>query len=55
LQRAIKRNVEKLDEKRLIHYYDKYYYAAQRLHFERDNPRDKADLIFDNNLQTELA
>jgi uridine kinase len=49
LQRAIKRNVEKLDEERLIHDYDTYYYAAQRLHFERDKPKQVADIIFDNN------
>ncbi len=55
LKRAIKRNVEKLDEERLVLDYDMYYYAAQRLHFDRDKPRDKADLIFDNSLQIELA
>jgi uridine kinase len=48
LKRAIQRNVEKLDEARLIHDYDKYYYATQRLHFEKDNPRQAADLIFNN-------
>jgi uridine kinase len=49
LKRAIKRNVEKLDEERLIHDYLTFYYAAQRLHFERDNPKHSADLIYDNN------
>lgn len=48
LQRAVTRNVEKLDEDRLMHDYAVYYYAAQRLHFERDDPRSKADCIFDN-------
>jgi uridine kinase len=48
LQRAIQRNAEKLDEVRLIHDYETYYYAAQRLHFERDDPQKAADLIFDN-------
>lgn len=50
LQRAIQRNVEKLDEQRLIHDYDTYYYAAQRLHFEKDEPQKAADLIFYNDL-----
>jgi uridine kinase len=48
LRRAISRNVEKLDEARLIHDYEVYFYAAQRLHFERDDPRSKADCIFEN-------
>ncbi|HJS55811.1 MAG TPA: hypothetical protein VJ765_14760 [Chitinophagaceae bacterium] len=50
LQRAIRRNVEKLDKATLIHDYDRYYYAAQRLHFERDNPKNQADLIFNNEI-----
>ena len=49
LQRALHRNVEKLNEKELLHDYDVYYYAAQRLHFERDDPKQAADIIFDNN------
>lgn len=48
LKRAIKRNVEKLDEERLIHDYHTFYYAAQRLHLRRDNPVRIADLIFTN-------
>lgn len=48
LQRAIKRNVEKLDEKSLRQDYHTFYYAAQRLHFEKDNPKENADTIFIN-------
>lgn len=48
LQRAIERNAEKLEEEQLISDYDTYYYAAQRLHFEKDGPRRSADLIFNN-------
>lgn len=48
LTRAIKRNVEKLNEERLIHDYQTYYYAAQRLHFEKDDPKGNADIIFIN-------
>ena len=50
LQRAIRRNVEKLDEAKIIHDYETYYYAAQRLHFERDGPQKAADVIFYNDL-----
>jgi uridine kinase len=50
LQRAINRNIEKLDEDRLIHDYDTYYYAAQRLHFEKDDPQRSAEIIFYNDL-----
>jgi len=49
LERAIKRNVEKLDKKQLIHDYQTYYYPAQRLHFKKDNPTAAADFIFNNN------
>jgi uridine kinase len=52
LKRAIKRNVEKLDEERLIQDYHTFYYPAQRLHFERDCPVAAADIIYDNNLTT---
>jgi len=51
LQRAIQRNVEKLDKERLIENYNKYYYAAQRLHFERDDPQSASDVIFRNDLK----
>src|SRR5262245_36049964 len=48
LQRAIARNVENLDEERLIHDYQVYYYPAQRHHFQKDDPFDAADIIFQN-------
>ncbi|MGQ0738864.1 MAG: uridine kinase [Bacteroidota bacterium] len=48
LQRAIKRNIEKLETEKLVRDYQTFYYAAQRLHFERDNPVGSADLIFIN-------
>jgi len=49
MERAVERNIEKLDKERLVHDYHTIYYAAQRLHLERDNPLTKADIIFDNN------
>ena len=55
LQRAIHRNVEKLDELQLIFDYNTYYYPAQRLHIDRDNPRSSADIIFNNDKQPQLA
>jgi len=45
LKRAIQRNVEKLEEEKLIQDYNTYYYAAQRYHFEKDNPKAHADFI----------
>jgi uridine kinase len=48
LKRAIKRNIEKLDEKRLVNDYHTYYYAAQHIHFQSDKPKQLADLVFNN-------
>jgi len=49
MQRAINRNIEKLDDQQLIHDYNTYYYPAEQYHFEKDNPKEKADFIFNNN------
>jgi len=49
LQRAMRRNAEKLDEESLIHDYHTFYYPAQLLHFEKDNPRESVNIVFDNN------
>jgi uridine kinase len=49
LQRAISRNAENLDEESLIHDYRTYYFAAQELHFKKDNPQISADMVFENN------
>lgn len=48
LQRALERNVEQLSRERLIHDYEVYYHAAQRLHIQKDHPEASADLIFEN-------
>lgn len=48
LKRALERNVENLSEEELVRDYETYYYAAQRLHFKKDNPITIADIIFDN-------
>ncbi|MDP4264894.1 MAG: hypothetical protein Q8941_20365 [Bacteroidota bacterium] len=48
LKRAVKRNAEGLGEKDLIMYYTTHYYPAQRYHFDKDQPAEKADVIFVN-------
>lgn len=48
LKRAIKRNVESLSAEKLVQDYQVFYYAAQQLHFEKDNPQGAADIIFNN-------
>ena len=55
LRRAIKRNIEKLDVKRLIHDYETFYYAAQSLHFEIDDPKKAADVLYNNDLEPALS
>jgi uridine kinase len=48
LKRAMKRNSEKLSNEQLINDYHTFYYPAQRLHFEKDNPKGNADVVFTN-------
>jgi uridine kinase len=48
LKRAIKRNTERLNEEQLINDYNTCYYPAQQLHFKKDNPQNRADIIFNN-------
>jgi len=48
MQRAISRNAEKLEKEKLIEDYNTFYYPAQRLHLEKDQPLHTADLIFEN-------
>jgi uridine kinase len=48
LRRAIRRNAENLSEEQLVHDYQTFYYPAQRLHFERDKPKENANIIFTN-------
>jgi hypothetical protein len=38
----------KLSEERLVHDYQTFYYAAQRLYAEKDNQKENADIIFVN-------
>lgn len=48
LARALARNQEGLPPDEVIREYDTIYFPAQRLHFERDRPRDHADGIIVN-------
>jgi uridine kinase len=50
LARAIERGQEGLTAAKTIAAYETIYFPAQRIHFERDNPRATADLILDNDL-----
>jgi len=54
LKRAIKRNVEKLDEEKLIEAYNMFYYPAQTIHLIKDNPLVISDVIFDNDTSYEI-
>lgn len=48
LRRAVARCQEGLPPERTIEAYRTIYFPAQRLHFERDDPREAAGMILDN-------
>jgi uridine kinase len=48
LRRAVQRAQEGLSEEETVRDYERIYFAAQRLHLARDDPRAAADLIIDN-------
>lgn len=48
LERAIGRGQEGLPPSETIHAFQMIYFPAQRIHLARDNPRDAADCIFEN-------
>jgi uridine kinase len=48
LARAIERGQERLTPAKTIAAYETIYFPAQRIHFERDDPRVTADLMLDN-------
>ena len=54
LARAIDRAQEGLSRAKTIAAYETIYFPAQRIHFERDDPRATADLIFDNDVNSGL-
>jgi uridine kinase len=48
LARAIDRAQEGLSAAKTIAAYETIYFPAQRIHLSRDNPRENADLVFEN-------
>jgi len=48
LRRAIVRNSENLSEEQLTRDYRIYYYPAQRYHFQKDDPRSAASIVYNN-------
>jgi len=48
LARAIDRAQEGLSAAKTIAAYETIYFPAQRIHLNRDNPRENADLVFEN-------
>ncbi len=48
LRRAIARGQEGLPPAETKHAFETIYFPAQRLHFERDQPREIADVVFNN-------
>ena len=48
LARALSRRQEQLSPTETIHAYESIYFPAQRLHLRQDHPRDKADLVLQN-------
>ena len=48
LNRAIARGQEGLPPAETKHAFEAIYFPAQRLHFERDQPREIADVVFNN-------
>jgi len=50
MERAIQRCQEGLSREETIHAYETIYWPAQHIHFQRDRPRESADLIINNDL-----
>ncbi len=48
LARALTRGQERLPAEETVQAYETIYFPAQRIHFERDDPRSSADLLIDN-------
>ncbi|SRR6266567_2299176 len=55
LARALARAQEGLSPAETIRAYETIYFPAQKIHFARDNPRETADLIIDNDQTTAVA
>ena len=55
LARAIDRAQEGLSAAKTIAAYETVYFPAQRIHLNHDNPRENADLIFENDSYPSVA
>lgn len=55
LARAIDRAQERLSPANTIAAYETIYFPAQRIHMAQDNPRENADLVFENNIYSGRA
>ena len=55
LARAIDRAQERLSAAKTIEAYETIYFPAQRIHLTRDNPREDADLVFENDTYPSAA
>jgi uridine kinase len=53
LERALSRSQEGLPPADTIAAYERIYFPAERVHFERDSPRDSADLVYVNDAHLE--
>jgi uridine kinase len=53
LERALSRSQEGLPPADTVAAYERIYFPAERAHFERDNPRDSADLVYVNDAHLE--
>jgi len=52
LERAVRRAQEKLNEADTVRAYETVYFPAQRIHLDQDRPRETADVIIDNGLNS---
>jgi uridine kinase len=48
LKRAIARSQENLSPEETVKAYETIYFPAERIHFAKDNPRESADLVYNN-------
>jgi Phosphofructokinase len=51
LKRALKRGQEGLPPAETIRAFETIYFPAQKIHFERDHPKQAAAMVFDNDAQ----
>ena len=51
LERAMRRGQEHLPKDETVRAYETIYFPAQRIHFERDEPRSSADMLISNDLR----